>query len=62
MPTSVERRDLEQGYRLPRGMDWSLVRAIRDSMRMEERYVPIETSPDLCEWVVPRPGRGFPTE
>jgi hypothetical protein len=57
MPTEIERSYLEQGYRLPDCLSWSMV--AERLARWAISYVPVVVAPGCIGWRVPHI-RGVP--
>lgn len=59
MPTDIERSYLEQGYRLPEGLSWTMVAERRERWDIPGIFVPIAVAPGCLGWGVPHVG-GMP--
>jgi len=56
MPTDIERSYLEQGYRLPAGLSWTMVAERRARWDIPGIFVPIAVAPGCLGWGVPHIG------
>jgi hypothetical protein len=61
MPTAIERSDLEQGHRLPKGLTCALVAERRGRWGIARISAPVPIAPGSLGWGVPHI-RGVPLE
>lgn len=53
MPTDIERSYLDQGYRLPDGLTWSIVAERRARWSISDIFVPVAVAFGCIGWGVP---------
>jgi len=56
MPTPIERSYVEQGYRLPGGLTWTMVAERRARWAIADIFVPVAVAPGCVAWGVPHIG------